>query len=232
MKRTLTPRLAIVALAVLVLTSGQSRADLIYKYSGVLPTDVTITGDMIGQVAAGESWVALVTVDSSIEDLTPNKPTLGYYPSAGLNVRLRFSGGYEAYIDGPGQRVGSSGNPNIGVGDNFQTGEDPPDGYWDGVVAVVVDRFQTSEYVSLVVQTIDTSTLSSVALPLHPTTFVQHRVLDVNVLSYVSPGEGVVWYLSPNDGLFEVVPEPSTVAMWYLFALIGGIVAWRRHKRA
>ena len=44
-----------------------------------------------------------------------------------------------------------------------------------------------------------------------------------------------VYVLNKHDGVIrrlEAVPEPSTVVLWCLFGLMGGVLAWRRRKKA
>ena len=56
------------------------------------------------------------------------------------------------------------------------------------------------------------------------TNLTQLRIADATP----SPGTSMAW----DNIVLTEIPEPSTVAMWSLFGLIGGVVAVRRRMRA
>ncbi|MHB8973220.1 MAG: hypothetical protein ACYC3X_28760 [Pirellulaceae bacterium] len=51
-------------------------------------------------------------------------------------------------------------------------------------------------------------------------------------ISRIDGEQPVDYWLWTMDNLsYSVVPEPSTLALWSLFGMIGGVVAWRKLKR-
>jgi len=203
-------------LGLLFAATSVARADTTYRISGTLPDDVTITGDMVGQVAIGESWSAMVTLDKTTTDNVAESD-FGSYVGAVLQANLRFSGGYSTSLQ-PVFLISD-----VFVFDNFFG--------VDGVFADI-QRIDTNESLGAGVTTQILGTLSSDSLPEFGTpAFVQNLATGDIVLDYLSPGGGTVYYESLSDGRLEVVPEPATIALLPAFALwIVGTV-WRRGLR-
>ena len=214
MIQAMKAQMAVAVTVLLVITTGHARADLaMYRFSGVLPADVTIDGDMFGKAAAGETWTVNVQVDLSIPDSVSDS-TLGIYYDAALAADIVFSGGYSDSVTGP-----FSIPTFIEVYDNVNQR--------DGVLALLAE---SSSGLMVAVGNRDLATLTSDLLPVYLTSFSQDlNQIDV-VLDYVSPGGGTVRYSSIDNGHFDVVPEPSTITLWSL-AFVAVVIGRRRNRR-
>ena len=218
MKRQIWALPSLMTLSLALLAAGQARAEFAeYRFSGVLPDSVNITGDMIGKVSAGDSWTANIEVDLDSPDSNSDSK-IGSYDDMTLKAEIVFSSGYkDSFLPGAIDSL------NI---------NDDQNGY-DKIDLLMWDMNNSGRVLWVIVATTDLSALSSDDLPTFPTSFVQSTTQSESVLTYYSEGRaGWVEYSSTNNGRFEVVPEPSTLAMFSLFGIISGFIAWRKRKRA
>lgn len=152
----------ITALLILAATTSQAQAVVTtYRFSGVLPDDVVITGDMVSQVAKGETWMADVLVDLSATGATVEGFTL--YEDTALSAEVVFSGGYSDTLS-----RGSNSVFFMGVYNNY-----PVSGtsyVQDGVAASLLASSSGAGLV-LGVLTEDLNAMATDALPTFPTSF-------------------------------------------------------------
>ena len=232
MVRRIGTCLAVVLLS-LTLVVGQSRAEMVtYKFSGQLPSsepdginfELDPGTDMGGLVNPGDHWTAFFEVDLETGNLNEGIPGLegfGDYLGAATNAYLEFESGYSTTLT-PTDPLDDFGE--IGVFNNFFLPTS------DGVAGTV--SLGDPERLDVAIYNEDyENTLDSVDLPTFPTAFNQNVSGEpVEVLAYSSPGGGFVSYLSFGDGSFEVVPEPSTMAIWCIAAMGLGCVWWRKRR--
>ncbi len=210
--------------AIMIITAGQTQAELaVYKFSGVVPNDVTRYGNMVNNVSPGETWTVLLTVDLTAQD-TVSSSDEGVYLNAGVSVNLSFSGGFSPNLD----RSWNYENQVYVANDHSNSaGTLTMDGIQFGLGDV-----QGGTTVSAFVGTEGLYSLSSDALPRYPTTFVHDMPMRTAFnLLYNSPDDGMIRYTSLDNATFEVVvPEPATMTLWSLTIASLGFGWWRTRK--
>lgn len=225
MKTTLTTVVVFLMLAV-----GQSQADLVYEFSGFLPSDINEPDFLFDRdtdmqtgpdtVELGDSWTLTVAIDL-VDDGDPGDPNYGDYVDAARSGKLVFSSGYEATFT-IARTWGD-----IFVLDNLISAGLPE---VDGVAVsmaeggVLVDAGISTET--------NLAALSSDALPGLPfDPFSQSVNGGDEVLYFETPGGGLISYFSDMTGTFTVVPEPSSITLWCAVLGLGGVF-WRKRRAA
>ncbi len=259
MQRALKPTFAIVAslvLIILIILSGQARADLdIYDEGFEVMSDPNPTGYVSladvgwkGVDSSGASWTNLNSgpcyigfrgdsIDNSERAVRAGLGTT----NVGWVYTTEFTFNTSDYI---GLRTGVSHkevNPDVGTEEGYRIAYQ-----LDGSSWYVMDSLGSiwDNYVSADFIIDNRSFIEWTGAPADDTTpFTAPGLGGGSALpSGQITGFGLLLKKNAADDIFvidririhalDVVPEPSTIAMWSLVGLIGGIIAWRRRKRA
>ena len=213
-------RIAIIATVLFVGTIGHAQAELVYKFTGVIPWNARIaTG--FNLFGVGDSWTAIFTINEAVFD-SDSRSTVGEYADAATHVKLTVSNGFTTEFSHDPAQFGE-----VNVFNDLSGVLCPTDRVSAGVKSI-----SNQESLSCLVSTDDTSTLPSDVLPRYPTAFSQNVAHEVLNFRYGRNGLNEIDYYSNTIGTFEVVPEPSTIALFSIFGLVGGFIAWRRRRRA
>jgi hypothetical protein len=235
MVRLFGARLAVAVLLFWTLAVGSSQADLVYRFTGALPSTspdgvyfeldngTELGGGTTGlpELGPGATWSCFLTIDDS----QPNQGNefTGEFYSVVKQFVLEFSNGYQLSID-------STAVPSLNGAILIDN-----DLGWDGINASITFNVGLGQS-SLNLTVIDESqgALSSTDLPGIGTTLAHNSTVDPNgdnVFDFMlAGGGGLVSYYSKGGELFEVVPEPSTLALWCI-AAVGLAGTWWRKRR-
>ncbi len=214
-------RIAIIATVLFVGTTSHAQAELVYKMTGVIPWNARIDPDF-NLFGIGDSWTAIFTINEAVFD-SESSSSIGVYSDAATHVKFSVSNGFTTEFSNDPASFAE-----VNVRNDYITASGPEDR-----VSVGVNSISSQEWLRCLVTTQDTSTLPSDDLPLYPTAFSQNAAHETLNFRYGRvAGDWEIDYYSTSNGTFEVVPEPSTIALFSTFGLVGGFIAWRRRSRA
>jgi hypothetical protein len=224
-------RLCLFAVTLVAFLSGLQRieADLVYEFSGTLPT-TGLTGSYAG-ITAGETWKLQVTIDTSVID-NDSSSAVGNYPNAIIGAHISFENGVSRTF-GPGG--GGSDHRDIVIHDDFEIDSTTAR---DMVSASVRD---SSPYRLVRVRAMTFGEpprlpLTSDALPLTDTSFTA----SPDPAPGIDPEEQVFFFgdemgsisyttATANNVTFTTAPEPASISLALAMGLF--LLAWYGRSR-